>query len=285
MKFVLATNSSDADSNTNAQTTPAVHSSDLGNRIAELYTSEVQRPQTQTVCPVCQQAYDVQESDHLSSIPHQLALMRRHHQEEEQAAVVPMPKPKPQFALNSGPGFDIMRRSMNWQPYCDATADTAARPGLGRESQGRLYPVATVLKLDRTGLGYAQRRPERTKIARSGPFRRDKLDHIMNARQRGVSTLPAAVIGGTPATQVDSMLLAAALAAAPNRSAAAAASSSTPPVAKITHTHAEIEAARRVAVLKSNKPHAKTQSGARAAKRALEQEQRQSARWREYFNL
>nr|VZI44086.1 unnamed protein product [Spirometra erinaceieuropaei] len=126
------------------------------------------------LCPVCRQKGDPSSSTHISSLAHQVALLSTNR-----------PRPSPLFIPPSNRGYRLLRR-LGWVDAADcpsdatpalqlsedssaSTSDVLKAGGLGREGQGRRFPIATVLKRDRRGLGAADPDGVRARITHFSP--------------------------------------------------------------------------------------------------------------------
>jgi len=104
-------------------------------------------------CDVCQEHFSTLSSyqTHLASTTHRLKV--------ERAEIEERGGPKAYYGIaQSNVGYQMMVRNDNWDPDS----------GLGKDSEGKLYPVKTVLKRDRKGLGEGE--APKPKVTHFAPF-------------------------------------------------------------------------------------------------------------------
>ena len=95
----------------------------------------------------CSSNCDPTSSSHASTLHHQVAVLSQE----------PI-SPSSLFIPPSNPGYKILRR-LGWIDFADTNSSAPfdgtelGAGGIGRKGQGRRFPIATVLKTDRRGIG------------------------------------------------------------------------------------------------------------------------------------
>jgi len=112
--------------------------------------------ETLEVCQVCEESFRTRSSyrTHLASTTHRLKVERREIEQRNG-------KLKAYYGIGqSNRGYQMMIRNDKWDPDS----------GLGKEGEGKLYPVKTVLKRDRRGLGTAGGDAPTPRVTHFGPY-------------------------------------------------------------------------------------------------------------------
>uniref|UniRef100_A0A5K3EUZ2 G-patch domain-containing protein n=1 Tax=Mesocestoides corti TaxID=53468 RepID=A0A5K3EUZ2_MESCO len=141
-------------------------SSFTGSEVRDFYLSLFEddvKPLAQKHSPSssCSLACESNSRAHISSVNHQFAVLSQKPR-----------RPASLFIPPSNPGYEILRR-LGWIDIADDNVPTTAvgeTGGLGRHGQGRRFPIATILKRDRKGIGADKKNcPRITHFVRNDP--------------------------------------------------------------------------------------------------------------------